>query len=133
MAHYAFINAETNLVEQVIVGRDEDDNVVDGVTYDWEEYYGNIHGMICRRTSYNTKGGVHEGGGTPFRKNYAGIGYLWDSDRDAFIPPKPYESWVLNETTCVYEAPIAYPDDGGRYVWDEDTTSWVAANDEVTP
>ena len=79
---------------------------------------------IWKQTSYNTLGGVHNNGGTPLRKNYAGIGYTYDEDRDAFIPPKPYASWILNEDTCLWEAPVAYPDDGERYVWNESTTSW---------
>ena len=76
----------------------------------------------------DTKGGVHGLDGTPLRKNYAGIGYKYDEDRDAFIPQKPYNSWTLNETTCLWEAPSAYPDDGKDYKWNEETTSW----DEIT-
>jgi hypothetical protein len=78
------------------------------------------------QTSYNTQGGVHLQGGTPLRKNYAGIGYTYDSGRDAFVPPKPYASWVLNEDTCQWDAPTAMPVvEGKRFVWDEPTTSWV--------
>jgi hypothetical protein len=77
------------------------------------------------QTSYNTHGGVHTLGGTPLRKNYAGIGYTYDSGRDAFIPPKPYNSWVLNETTCLWDAPVAMPTDEKMYTWDENTTNWV--------
>lgn len=121
MAHYAFID-ENNIVTEVIVGRDEDE-VVDGIT-DWEAYYAEFRGQTCKRTSYNTQGGVHTGDGTPYRKNYAGIGYTWDETRDAFIPPKPYDSWVLNEDSCLWEAPVAYPDDGETYEWNEETTSW---------
>ena len=77
-----------------------------------------------KQTSYNTIGGVHQLGGTPFRKNFAGIGYTYDAVKDAFIPPKPYSSWTLNEDTCRWEAPVAYPDDGKRYDWNEETTSW---------
>ena len=77
-----------------------------------------------KQTSYNTIGGVHQLGGTPFRKNFAGIGYAYDAVKDAFIPPKPYSSWTLNEDTCRWEAPVAYPDDGKRYDWNEETTSW---------
>jgi len=86
MAHYALLN-ETNIVVDVFVGRDEDD-LAEGVT-DWEQYYAPA-GFTCKRTSYNTQGGVHTGGGTPYRKNYAGIGYTYDEARDAFIPPRPY-------------------------------------------
>ena len=77
------------------------------------------------QTSYNTRGGVHTLGGTPLRKNYAGIGYTYDRVRDAFIPPQPYASWTLNEDTCRWDAPVAYPDDGKQYTWDEATTNWV--------
>ena len=85
-----------------------------------------IHGpeWTWVQTSYNTAGGQHERGGTPFRKNYAGIGDTYDEVRDAFIPPKPFASWTLNEDTCQWEAPTAHPDDGKRYSWNEDTTSW---------
>ena len=79
---------------------------------------------IWKQTSYNTHGGVHSTGGTPLRKNHAGIGYTYDEDRDAFIPKKPYASWILNEDTCLWEAPVAYPDDGERYTWNESTTNW---------
>lgn len=121
MAHYALIDSN-NVVENVFVGRDEND-LVAGVT-DWEVYYGNHHGKICKRTSYNTYGNQHPNG-TPFRGNYAGIGYWYDDTLDAFIPPQPYPSWVLNETTCLWDPPVAYPDDGLPHTWDEDTTSWV--------
>jgi len=113
MAHYAILD-ENNIVVQVIVGKDEGE---DGV--DWEQYYGG------KRTSYNTCGGVHSLGGTPFRKNYAGIGYTYDPIRDAFIAPQPFPSWVLNEDTCVWESPVPFPTDGQLYNWDEATTSWV--------
>ena len=79
---------------------------------------------VWKKTSYNTKGGVHLLGGTPFRKNYGGIGYTYDQTKDAFIPPKPFDSWTLNETTCIWEAPVAYPSDGKDYEWDESSTSW---------
>ena len=82
------------------------------------------HWPIWKQTSYNTKAGVHLLGGTPFRKNHAGIGYTYDDDKDAFIPPKPYASWILNETTCQWEAPVAKPDDGQRYEWNETTQQW---------
>jgi uncharacterized protein (TIGR02466 family) len=92
MAHYAFLD-ENNIVTEVIVGKNEGEEGID-----WEVHYGAFRGQPCKRTSYNTHGGVHSGGGTPYRKNYAGIGYTYDADRDAFIPPKPYASWLLNET-----------------------------------
>ena len=79
---------------------------------------------IWVQTSYNTIGGVHNNGGTPLRKNHAGIGYTYDEDRDAFIASKPFNSWILNETTCLWEAPIALPDTENRYTWNEETTTW---------
>ena len=121
MAHYAFID-ENNIVTQVIVGRDEDD-LAEGVT-SWEEYYGEKLGQRCLRTSYNTRAGEHTEGGTAFRGNYAGIGYSYDETLDAFIPPQPYASWVLNESTYSWEAPVAYPEDGEAYVWNEDQGNW---------
>jgi hypothetical protein len=79
---------------------------------------------VWKQTSYNTRGGVHLTDGTPLRKNYAGIGYTYDEDKDAFIPPKPFNSWTLNETTCLWEAPVAYPDDDNDYTWNESTQTW---------
>jgi hypothetical protein len=117
MAHYAFLD-ENYIVTEVIVGKDESN-------YDWEAHYGQFRGQLCKRTSYNTHGGVHNSGGTPYRKNYAGIGYSYDPQRDAFIPPKPFNSWVLNETTCLWDPLTPMPTDGQMYRWDEDTTSWV--------
>jgi hypothetical protein len=76
------------------------------------------------QTSYNTHGGVHDNNGTPLRKNHAGIGYTYDENRDAFIPPKPYNSWTLNETTCLWNAPVAKPQDENRYTWNESTLTW---------
>jgi len=118
MAYYAFLD-ENKIVTEVIKGRDEDDT-----SYDWEQWYGNFRGQVCKRTSYNTQGNKHLNGGTPFRKNYAGIGYTYDADRDAFIAPKLYPSWTLNEETCLWEAPVAHPTDDKFYVWDEETISW---------
>jgi hypothetical protein len=117
MAHYAFLD-ENYIVTEVIVGKDE-------TNFDWERHYGDLRGQLCKRTSYNTKGGVRTSGGTPFRKNYAGIGFTYDPARDAFIPPKPYESWVLNEDTCLWDSPVSYPDDGKMYRWAEETLSWI--------
>ena len=79
---------------------------------------------VWKQTSYNTVAGVHKLGGTPFRKNYAGVGSRYDEERDAFIPPKPYNNWTLNETTCQWDAPSAVPDNDKRYQWNESTTSW---------
>ena len=118
MGHFAKVN--NGIVEQVIVAEPEFfDTFVDSSPGQWIQ------------TSYNTHGGVHATGGTPLRKNYAGIGFTYDSQRDAFIPPKPFASWVLNEDTCLWDAPVAMPTDGKRYQWDEATTSWVEA--EVQP
>ena len=116
MAHYAFIN-ENYIVTEVIVGKDESN-------FDWERHYGDIRGQLCKRTSYNTIGGVHTTGGTPYRKNYAGIGYIYDPTLDAFYPPKPYNSWTLNTNSCLWEAPVAYPNDGKMYIWNEDNIQW---------
>ena len=112
MAHYAKVS--NTLVTQVIVAEPEFfDTFVDSSPGEWI------------KTSYNTSGGVHSEGNTPLRKNYAGVGYTYDTARDAFIPPQPYPSWVLDEDTCIYEAPTPYPTDDLMYSWDEDTTSWV--------
>ena len=117
MAHYAFLD-QNNIVTEVIVGKDEGE---DGVN--WEAHYGAFRGQTCKRTSYNTHAGVHSGGGTPFRKNYAGIGYTYNADIDAFVPPKPFASWLLNNDTAQWQAPVPMPE-GGMYSWDEATTSW---------
>ena len=114
MAHYAFLD-ENNIVTEVITGRNEDE-VVDGIS-DWEAYYGNLRGQVCKRTSYNNK----------IRKNYAGIGYRYDATLDAFIPPQPYPSWLLDEDTCQWQAPVPYPeDDTVIYAWNEELGDWEA-------
>jgi hypothetical protein len=120
MSHFAKINND-GIVQRVIVA-DQDfiDSGVVGDAINWVQ------------TSYNTRGGVHYApnshepdGGVALRKNYAGKGYTYDSDKDAFIAPKPYPSWLLDEDTCQWNPPIPYPDDGKDYYWDEDTTSWI--------
>jgi hypothetical protein len=98
--------------------------VIDNTVY-WEGYYGKRG--LCKRTSYNTAGGVHQNEGTPFRKNYAGVGMTYDPVRDAFYAPQPFESWTLNEDTCLWEAPVAYPEDENSYLWDEETLNWILA------
>lgn len=123
MAHYAFIDSN-NIVTEVIPGRDEGEGGVD-----WEQWYGEFRGQICKRTSYNTIGNQHPEG-RPFRKNYAGIGYTYDDQRDAFIPPQPFSSWTLNEDTCLWNAPVPVPTDGQLYQWDENTSSWVISKEE---
>jgi hypothetical protein len=128
MAHFAKLDAN-NVVIFVTVGRDEDEGKEVELSLRTGDTY--------KQTSYNTRGGVHyQADGTPsadqskaMRKNYAGLGYTFDAARNAFIPPKPYASWLLNDTTCLWDAPVAYPTDGKRYSWDEATTSWVEVTD----
>ena len=122
MAHYAFLNADS-VITEVITGIDETE-LIEGLLP--ETWYGNFRGQVCKRTSYNTHGGVHNNGGTAYRKNYAGIGYTYDAARDAFIAPQPYPSWVLDEVSCRWTAPVPMPSEGGPWAWDEDTESWVA-------
>ena len=111
MSHYAKVN--NGIVEDVIVAEAEFfDSFVDTTPGTWIQ------------TSYNTRGGVHLLGGTPLRKNFAGIGYTYDSTLDAFYAPRPYTSWSLDTETCLWNAPVAYPTDGETYNWNESTTSW---------
>jgi len=111
MSHFAKVT--DGIVTQVIVAEPEFfATFVDTSPGEWIQ------------TSYNTHGGVHATGGTPLRKNYAGIGYTYDRTRDAFIPPQPYTSWTLNETTCLWQAPVAYPTDGKQYAWNESGQQW---------
>lgn len=110
MAHFAKI--ENNIVTQVIVA-------------DTKEWCESALGGKWLQTSYNTQGGVHVNGGEPLRKNYAGIGYTYDKERDAFIPPQPFPSWTLNEETCLWDSPIPKPDGSGIYLWDEEKVGWV--------
>jgi len=116
MSHFALLD-DNNIVTAVYRGRQEDDGQ--------EQELSNRTGQTYRQTSYNTHGGVHTGGGTPLRKNYAGIGYTFDPARDAFIPPQPFPSWILNEQTCLWNPPVPYPDDGGDYTWNENTQLWL--------
>lgn len=127
MAHYAEIDSN-NIVTQVFVGKDENDP--SGIN--WETYY-TREGFKVKRTSYNTKGGIHynpknnepsEDQSKTFRKNYAGIGYTYDEELDAFIPPKPFDSWILNKEICLWESPIPEPETGNWY-WNESTLSWI--------
>jgi hypothetical protein len=110
MAHYAFLD-ENNIVTEVIVGIDETETIEGLLPETW---YGDFRGQVCVRTSYNGN----------IRKNYAGIGYTFDEARDAFIPPKPFDSWLLNEETCQWQAPVEYPTDGKIYTWNEDALTW---------
>jgi hypothetical protein len=114
MAHYAFLDSN-DIVVSVIVGKEEG---TDGI--DWEQKYGEIKNLTCKRTSYNTIANTHKEGGTPFRGNYAGIGYTYDSENDVFYPPKPHESWTLNTDTWTWEAPLSYPSDNLSYAWNEE-------------
>lgn len=115
MSHFAKV--KDNIVIEVIVAEAEFfDTFVDETPGEWIQ------------TSYNTFGGEHKLGGTPLRKNYAGIGYTYDKTRDAFIPPQPYPSWTLNEDTCLWECPVAHPNDGNIYEWNETDQQW----DEIT-
>ena len=121
MAHFAKLGSE-NIVERVeVVSNDIATTEQAGMDFLNNLYKTND---VWKQTSYNTKGGIHRSGGTPFRKNYAGIGYIYDQTRDAFYLPKPYDSWTLNEDTCLWEAPIAYPNDNQRYKWNEANQSW---------
>jgi hypothetical protein len=130
MASFAKIGLNSKVIEVVSVVNDviKDSNGVEreelGIQFLNELY----KWPIWKQTSYNTHGGVHSSGGTPFRKNHAGIGYTYDEDRDAFIPKKPYNSWVLNEQTCNWEAPIVKPNDGNMYNWNEQIQNWELIN-----
>lgn len=130
MAHFALLD-ENNIVTFVTVGRDEDDGK--------EAELSARTGQVYKQTSYNTRGGVYYLPNTnepgpdqskAFRKNYAGIGYEYRYDIDGFVPPKPYPSWILNETTGLWDPPVAYPTDGKNYTWDEATQSWVEVPDQ---
>ena len=118
MAHYAFLDM-ANVVTEVIVGKNEGDT-----NTNWELHYQDIRKQVCKRTSYNTIEGVHRKGGIPFRKNYAGIGYTYDFGRDAFIPPKPFSSWLLEDTSCTWKAPVDHPGDEEKYEWNEENQEW---------
>jgi hypothetical protein len=119
MAHFAEIDAEGTVLRVLVVADAQEDR--------GQEFLADDLGLggTWKKTSYNTVGGVHSNGGTPYRKNYAGIGFKYDNALDAFIPPKPFASWTLNEDTCLWEAPTPMPVEEGKFfTWDEDTTSW---------
>lgn len=117
MSHFAKLD-KNNVVVYVTVGRQEDDGKEAELTA--------RTGDVYKQTSYNTYGGVHALGGTPLRKNYASIGYTYDPIRDAFIPPKPFNSWNLDDETCLWNAPVAMPEDPEKqYVWDESVQNWM--------
>ena len=116
MAHYAFLD-RNNVVTEVIPGKNEGE---DGV--DWEQWYGNFRGQVCKRTSYNTIGNFHKNGGSPYRGNYAGIGYEYRENIDAFVPPQPFPSWTL-DANFVWQPPVTMPTDG-LYIWNETNQTW---------
>jgi len=122
MAHFAKLGIGNKVERVEVIHNDVATSEQAGVNF-----LNNLYGTndIWKQTSYNTYGGEHKLDGTPFRKNFAGIGFKYDDTRDAFIAPKPFNSWKLNETTCLWEAPVAYPDDDNNYKWDETTTNWV--------
>jgi len=111
MDYYTFLNSN-NVVTEIIPGKDQGSE-----NTDWEQWYGEFRGQVCKRSRMDG-----------FRKNYAGIGYTYDPIRNAFIPPQPFPSWTLNETTCLWDAPTPMPTDDQRYYWNEPTTSWVVIN-----
>ena len=120
MAHFAKLSLGSKVVSVHTVSNELATTEQAGI-----KFLHQLHNYpFWKQTSYNTQGGVHTLGGTPFRKNYAGIGYKYDEDRDAFIQSQPFPSWTLNEDTCNWEAPSAMPDDDKRYFWNEETTSW---------
>ena len=132
MASFAKLNSE-NIVTTVVSVVNEvlkDSNGIEqeniGVQFLRTLY--NEPNAIWKQTSYNTNGGVHKLNGTPFRKNHAGIGYTYDQQRDAFIPQKPYNSWILNESTCLWDAPVARPNDNNMYKWNEEILNWELIN-----
>jgi hypothetical protein len=121
MAHFCKLGIGNKVLRVEVISNNVATTEQDGV-----DFLNNLYGTndVWKQTSYNTKGGIHLLGGTPFRKNYAGVGYKYDQTRDAFIPPKPFNSWTLNETTCLWEAPIDKPDDGQSYDWNETNQTW---------
>jgi hypothetical protein len=118
MAHFAEIDSEGTVLRVLVVADDQEAR--------GQEFLADDLGLggTWKKTSYNTAGGVHANGGTPYRKNYAGIGFKYDAVKDAFIPPKPFASWTLDVETCLWNAPTPMPTDDKLYVWDEPTTSW---------
>ena len=118
MAHYALLD-ENNVVVNVIVGAEENS---DGIN--WEKRYSSMFGLRCLRTSINTINGKHIAGGSPFRGNYAGIGYSYNRSLNAFIPPKPYPSWIIDKKEYNWMAPVPYPENGQQYCWNEEILNW---------
>jgi hypothetical protein len=132
MASFAKLNSE-NIVTTVVsvvneVLKDSNGIEQESIGIQFLKNLYNEPNDIWKQTSYNTNGGVHKLNGTPFRKNHAGIGYTYDSNRDAFIPQKPFNSWILNESTCLWNAPVARPDDNNKYSWNEEILNWELMN-----
>jgi hypothetical protein len=125
MAHFAEIDSNGVVLRVLVVADEQEDR--------GQEFLANDLGLggTWLKTSYNTSGGVHSNGGTPFRKNYAGVGYTYDSAKDAFIPPKPFASWKLDDATCLWNAPKPYPTDGAMYSWNEETLKWEEVETNV--
>ena len=121
MAHFAKLDLDSKVVTVEVVSNDIVTTEQEGV-----DFLNTLYGTsdVWKQTSYNTHANKHELGGTPFRKNFAGIGYQYDEGRDAFIAPKPFDSWELNEETCIWEPPVVYPSDGSEYSWNEETKNW---------
>ena len=122
MAHFVKINSDNIVIKGAVVSNDIAKTEQDGIDF-LKQIFKDETGEWLQ-TSYNTFHGYHKTGGTPFRKNYAGIGFYYDRNKDAFIPNKPYNSWILNESIFDWEAPIPYPTDGNMYDWDESNINW---------
>jgi len=122
MAHFAKLGKGNIVTKVVVVHNNIATDEAAGIQFLKDLY--NEPYSVWAQTSYNTRGGVHKTGGTPFRMNYAGVGYKYDDVRDAFIPPKPFDSWTLNEDTLLWNPPVSFPDDGNRYKWNETNQTW---------
>lgn len=116
MAHWAEIDSDNKVIRVLVT----ENNADEGYSFLMSAFGGR-----WEKTSYNTRGGQHTQGGTPYRKNFAGVGYTFDEQRDAFIPKQPFPSWILNEDTCLWEAPLPYPTDGKSYLWNEELGNWA--------
>lgn len=132
MAHFAKLNSENIVIKiECVVNKvltDSNGVEQEAIGIDFLRNLYNEPNANWKKTSYNTTKGVHLLGGTPFRKNHAGIGYTYDETRDAFIPPKPFNSWILNDSTCDWDPPIPYPTDEQNYFWNEENQSWTLQN-----
>jgi hypothetical protein len=129
----SFAKIENNIVTTVVsvvneVLKDSNGIEQESIGIQFLKTLYNEPNAIWKQTSYNTIGGVHKSGGTPLRKNHAGIGYTYNENKDAFIAPKPFNSWILNESTCIWEAPVVRPQDGNVYIWNEETQNWILQN-----